>query len=91
MVGGAWPFLVGGVTCLVNSVNERDLYLLTSRTFPSLVRFSGGALRLSGGSVRPGYVLPSGGVRPRSGWPFQTLGGRARPTQGVPGNVAMTS
>ena len=28
--GGAWPFLVGGVNCLVNSVNERDLYLLNS-------------------------------------------------------------
>ena len=28
MVGGAWPFLVGGVICLVNSVNERDLDLL---------------------------------------------------------------
>ena len=25
---GAWPFLVGGVICLVNSVNERDLILL---------------------------------------------------------------
>ena len=25
MGGGAWPFLVGGATCLVNSVNERDL------------------------------------------------------------------
>ncbi len=24
MGGGAWPFLVGGVICLVNSVNERD-------------------------------------------------------------------
>jgi hypothetical protein len=30
MKGGAWPFLVGGVICLVNSVNERDLDLLTS-------------------------------------------------------------
>ena len=30
MGGGAWPFLVGGVICLVNSVNERDLSLLTS-------------------------------------------------------------
>ena len=29
MGGGAWPFLVGGVICLVNSVNERDLGLLT--------------------------------------------------------------
>ncbi len=28
--GGAWPFLVGGVICLVNSVNERDLNLLIS-------------------------------------------------------------
>ncbi len=28
MVGGAWPFLVGGVICLVYSVNERDLDLL---------------------------------------------------------------
>ena len=31
MGGGAWPFLVGGVICLVNSVNERDHYLLNSR------------------------------------------------------------
>ena len=28
MGGGAWPFLVGGAICLVNSVNERDLNLL---------------------------------------------------------------
>ena len=28
MVRGAWPFLVGGVICLVNSDNERDLNLL---------------------------------------------------------------
>ncbi len=32
MGGGAWPFLVGGVICLVNSVNERDLNLLNSST-----------------------------------------------------------
>ncbi len=31
MGGGAWPFLVGGVICLVNSDNERDLNLPTSR------------------------------------------------------------
>ena len=30
MDSGAWPFLVGGVICLVNSVNERDLDLLNS-------------------------------------------------------------
>jgi hypothetical protein len=26
----AWPFLVGGVICLLNCDNERDLNLLTS-------------------------------------------------------------
>ena len=30
--GGALPFLVGGVICLVNSVNERDFDLLNSQT-----------------------------------------------------------
>ena len=35
MGGGAWPFLVGGVICLVNSVNERDLSLLNR--FPNFV------------------------------------------------------
>jgi hypothetical protein len=35
MGGGAWPFLVGGVICLVNSDNERDFDLLNShRRFP---------------------------------------------------------
>ena len=33
MGGGAWPFLVGGVICQVNSVNERDLILLNSATY----------------------------------------------------------
>ena len=28
MGGGAWPFLVGGVICHVNSGNERDSVLL---------------------------------------------------------------
>jgi hypothetical protein len=35
MGGGAWPFLVGGVICLVNSVNERDLDLLNSSLLDS--------------------------------------------------------
>ena len=34
MGGGAWPFLVGGVICLVNSVNERDLDLLNRSANP---------------------------------------------------------
>ncbi len=35
--GGAWPFAVGGVICLVNSVNERDLDLLIKGSEPSRV------------------------------------------------------
>ena len=41
MGGGAWPLLVGGVICLVSSVNERDLDLLNSNeklTFLGLLR-----------------------------------------------------
>ena len=38
--GGAWPFLVGGVICLVNSDNERDLNLLNSHAYD----FVGGRL-----------------------------------------------
>ncbi len=36
MGGGAWPFLVGGLPCQVDSGNERDLNLLNShvRFFP---------------------------------------------------------
>ena len=41
MGGGAWPFLVGGVICLVNSVNERDLDLLN---------------RLAKGFLRPSFL-----------------------------------
>ncbi len=41
MGGGAWPFLVGGVICLVDSDNERDgesllVYLDNSR-YPRLL------------------------------------------------------
>ena len=48
MGGGAWPFLVGGVICLVNSVNERDLDLLNSQT----KHFAWAADFLEGLSVR---------------------------------------
>jgi len=30
VVSGAWPFLVRGVTCRLNCVNERDLRLLVN-------------------------------------------------------------
>ena len=44
MGGGAWPFLVGGVICLVNSVNERDLSLLNSRYYRDSLRLLRGTL-----------------------------------------------
>ena len=43
MGGGAWPFLVGGLICLVNSDNERDLSLLNSTH-----RLAGGQCFLEG-------------------------------------------
>ena len=42
MKGGAWPFLVGGVICLLNCVNERDLSLLNSVAFILFEHFLGG-------------------------------------------------
>ncbi len=39
MGGGAWPFLVGGVICLVDSVNERDLGLLNRDCFLTKVLY----------------------------------------------------
>ena len=46
MGGGAWPFLVGGAICLVNSDNERDSSLLNSSPFlisrVQLLRGTGG-------------------------------------------------
>ena len=49
MGGGAWPFLVGGVICLVNSDNERDLNLLNRRANFRVRRvFLEGLTRLTG-------------------------------------------
>ena len=39
MGGGAWPFLVRGLICLVNSDNERDLNLLISWAKSNFVFF----------------------------------------------------
>lgn len=44
MGGGAWPFLVGGVICLVNSDNERDLNLLTSLIYYDIYRLLRGTV-----------------------------------------------
>ena len=47
MGGGAWPFLVGGVICLVNSDNERDLNLLNRlSSYRSLLCFLEGLVFL---------------------------------------------
>lgn len=53
MGGGAWPFLVGGVICLVDSDNGRDLSVLVgfcqfAGTDPlrrTIVVLDGGSLR----------------------------------------------
>ncbi len=37
MGGGAWPFLVGGVICRVNSDNERDSDQLLVKSFEKKV------------------------------------------------------
>ena len=55
MGGGAWPFLVGGLPCQVDSGNERDLRLLFSCAGFSLPsNFLEGQLPYKGsGSRRP--------------------------------------
>ncbi len=53
MVGGAWPFLVGGLICLVNFVNERDLDLL------SRCLFLGGFILLASSSFLEGQSVSS--------------------------------
>src|SRR3954470_9601752 len=59
MGGGAWPFLVGGVICLVNSVNERDLDLLNSYMEPRLHGQLLGEVWGNNRSVMPSPVQPS--------------------------------
>ena len=87
MGGGAWPFLVGGVICLVNSVNERDLSLLTSRAYPLSPKISSeigrGMFRigwcflldsLPGLSWRASYNFLEG-LSVCSGWKFEAITG----------------
>ena len=50
MGGGAWPFLVGGLPCQVDSGNERDLSLLNSHDW--LVQSAGFLEGLSATSRR---------------------------------------
>ena len=73
MGGGAWPFLVGGVICLVNSDNERDLRLLNSHAVPLCTR----GVRLLRGTT--GGKLVEVGGNNRSVMPLDVLG-RTRAT-----------
>ena len=54
MGGGAWPILVGGVTCLVNFDNERDPSCLVGRPYDYV------------GDVSPGWTV-SGRLKEVSG------------------------
>ena len=64
MGGGAWPFLVGGAICLVNSDNERDSVLLTRRVNPvRRGRGVGGLGRPRPRSRRAGPVSPNAVAR----------------------------
>jgi len=50
MEAGAWPFLVGGVICLVKSDNERDLNLLNSTIHRGVSGYVGLRFGVFGGS-----------------------------------------
>jgi hypothetical protein len=72
MGGGAWPFLVGGVICQVNSGNERDLRLLNSHVMVPihgrLLRgTTGGELAEVGGNNRSTlHTVGARGVSPET-------------------------
>jgi hypothetical protein len=53
MGGGAWPFLVGEVTCLVNSDNGRDLDLLINNVHSDGYLLLRGTLCLNAGKSEP--------------------------------------
>ena len=53
MGGVAWPLFGGGLICLVNSVDERDLSLLNSANYDSyLITYSNDFVCLTQGSLR---------------------------------------
>ena len=55
MGGGAWPFLVGGAICLVNSDNERDSSLL-NRLFSLIAGITGRVALRKRGVARSALV-----------------------------------
>ena len=75
--GGAWPFLVRGVNCLLNCDNGRDLRLVTGRP-RTLPRARVGALPLVGGvSAWPPLCASRGAGRGLQ------VRGAGRPSQGL--------
>ncbi len=73
--GGAWPFLVGGVICLVNSVSERDLNLLNSCANPgslTILSFGGAWYHLFAFHLRVGG---RGMIGPEMSWWFGFIEG----------------
>ena len=93
MGGGAWPFLVGGAICLVNSVNERDLGLLNSYADPAIQNPAAGELGpaprgIDGRVYRGNLVHPFADSPPVAGAPPRWAVGSAatllRGTAGVP-------
>ncbi|KAI3752316.1 hypothetical protein L2E82_24215 [Cichorium intybus] len=78
MGGGAWPFLVGGAICLVNSVNERDLSMLTSYVeIIAIVGLQRGIPSKRESSARVDYVPALCTHRPIE-WSGEVLGSRRR-------------
>jgi hypothetical protein len=76
VIGGAWPFLVGGVICLPNRDNERDPYLLNSRLGPGRDPYFFGSRLLRGtGGPKPQEARGNN----RSVMPLDVLG-RTRAT-----------
>lgn len=66
MGGGAWPFLVGGVICLVYSDNERDFRLLVGPNWRN-----SGSVNLEGHCA---FEYREAGSNNRSVMPLDVLG-----------------
>ena len=74
--GGAWPFLVGGVICLVNSDNERDSVLLNSWIVLRAIQIRSRGTVCFCKAARDWAIT---GLW----WPFDVLGHTSRYTEGI--------
>ena len=87
MGGGAWPFLVGGAICLVNSDNERDSTLLNSWWIVTRGRLGSSAVyvRVPGIFGRVWLSVRTLARPRRQSWRLGKGGGRADPALSSPG------